>query len=211
MIRKRLALLTLLAVVMAGVASASGGIFLAKNPSALFFALGKHYFSNGDFEKAVYFFTKVTEIRPDFAEAYHNLGISYYYSGHADEALKFLEKSVELKENYAKAHYSLGLVYFGQRDFEKAIYHLSRAAELDPENANAHFDLAVAHAEKFRQKEMEGTLVQTDFGNLKKASAHYLIAEELNPGFPHASGNAKIVDDILEQYGAAWQPTNPSS
>lgn len=202
MISKRLALWAiLLAVIMGGVASASGGALLAKNPSAVFFALGKHYFSNGDFDGAAYYFKKATEIRPDFAEAYHNLGISHYHAGNTDEALKFLEKAVEIKGNYARAHYSTGLIYYGLGRFDKAIYHLSRAAELEPANANAHFDLAVAHVEKFREKEMNGNIANGDLESLRQALIHYSRAEELSPGFPHALGNAKIVGEILGGYG----------
>ena len=179
------------------------GILITKEPSAIYFAIGKYYFNNNDFNNAIYYFKKAIELKPDFAEAYYNLGISFYYNGKRDEAISFLKKSIEIKKDYAKAHYNIALLYYGIKDFDNAILHLSKVIQLEPNNANAHFDLAVAYVDGFRKKELSGNVISSDLGDLIEALKHYHKAEELKPGFQHALSNAKIVKEVILQYKKA--------
>ena len=201
MLKKKLFILVLAFLVISTLSFAYKGILVTKEPSAIFFAIGKHYFYHNDLENAIYSFKKTIELKPEFAEAYHNLGISFYYNGDAKEAINYLKKSIEIKRDYAKAHYSIALIYYELRDFDNAIHHLSMAVQLEPNNANAHFDLAVAYADRFRKKELSGNVISGDLQDLREALKHYLKAEELKPGFPHALSNAKIVEDVIIGYG----------
>lgn len=176
------------------------GILATNEPSKLFFMIGEHYFNNKDFSNAILYFNKTIELKPDFAEAYHNLGISFYYDGDLGNSISHLKKSIEIKKDYAKAHYSLALVYFGINEFDNALSHLLIVTELEPSNANAHFDLAAAYVEKFRKKEADGKLVSSDLEQLQEALKHYLKAEQISPGFANALSNAEIVGNIIKVY-----------
>ena len=184
-------------LILATLSFAYKGILITKEPSAIYFAAGKYYFNKNDFNNAIYYFKKAIEIKPDFAEAYHNLGVAFYYNGNTNEALNFLKKALEVKEDYAKAHYSIALIYYETRDFDNAIFHLSNVIQLEPNNANAHFDLAVAYVDRFREKESSGSILLSDLEDLKEAVKHYYSAEELKPGFPHALGNAEIIENVM--------------
>lgn len=199
--KKFLLILFVLFLTIAALSFAYKGILITKEPSVIYFMIGKHYFNNNDFDNAVKYFKKATELNPDFAEAYHNLGISFYYNGNKEATINFLKKAIEIKEDYAKAHYSIALIYYEAKDFDGTILHLSTLTELEPDNPNAHFDLAVAYVDSFREKESSGNIVLSDLQDLKKAVEHYIKAEELKPGFPHALSNAKIVEDVISGYG----------
>ena len=62
---------------------------MAKEPSAIFFAVGKHYFDKGDLDSAINYFGKSIEMNPNFAEAYYNSGIVFYYNGNMNSAINF--------------------------------------------------------------------------------------------------------------------------
>ena len=191
---KFLLALLFVCLILATLSFAYKGILITKEPSAIYFAAGKYYFNKNDFNNAIYYFKKAIEIKPDFAEAYHNLGVAFYYNGNTNEALNFLKKALEVKEDYAKAHYSIALIYYEIKDFDNAIFHLSNVIQLEPNNANAHFDLAVAYVDRFRKKESSGSIILGDLEDLKEAVKHYYSVEELKPGFPHALGNAEIIE-----------------
>lgn len=197
---KTLIILFLVSIITATLSFAYKDILITKEPSAIYFALGKHYFNKNDFDNAIYYFKKAIELKPDFAEAHLNLGVSFYYAKNTSEAINFLIKALDIKKDYAKAHYSIALIYYETKDFDDAIFHLSKAAELEPNNANVHFDLAVAYAGRFKEKESSGSVILSGLEDLKEAVKHYYSAEELKPGFPHALSNAKIVEDVIKQY-----------
>lgn len=175
-------------------------VLITKDPSQIYFAIGKHYFNNNDYNSAIKYFKKSIELNPDFAEAYYNLGVSFYYNKDLQQAISFLKKSIEIKNDYAKAHYSIGLAYYELKDFDNAIVNLLTFTQLEPENPNAHFDLAVAYADRFRKKELSQNIASDDLNDLKEALKHYLKAEDLKPGFPHALSNAEIIKDIIDGY-----------
>ncbi len=197
--KKFLLILFVLFLSVAALSFAYKGILITKEPSAVCFMIGKHYFNNNDFGNAVRYFKKAIELNPDFAEAYHNLGISFYYNKNEGEAINFLKKAIEIKKDYAKAHYSLGVIYYHNGDLDSAINHFQITAQLE-QNPNAYFDLAVAYADRFRAKESSGKILFGDLQDLREALRFYVKADELKPGFPYALSNAKIVEDVISDY-----------
>ena len=200
MLKKKLIALLFAILLAVTMASAHKEILITKDLSAVYFIVGKYLISHNEFSNAIPYFKKTIELRPDFAEAYHNLGISYYYSGDAKKAIDFLAESVEIKKDYAKGHYTLALIYYEQKDFDNAISHLSTVTQLEPDNANAHFDLAVAYADRFKKKESSGDIILGDLEDLREALKHYIKADELKPGFSHSSSNAKIIERVISEY-----------
>ena len=188
-------------VVFASLSFAQGGnVIMTKDPSAIYFVLGKYYFSNNDFVKASHFFERAVEINPDFAEAHHNLGITYYKLNRDDNAIIELGEAIGLKNDYAKAYYSMALIYYEHKDYENAIRSFLKVVQLDPNNANANFDLAVVYAEKFRGKELGGSINSDDLSDLKEALKYYLEVIDIDSNFPHALSNAEIIKNIIKIY-----------
>ena len=92
------------------------------------------------------------------------------------------------------------MIYYKNSDFDNAILNFKKSAELQQDNANSHYDLAVAYVDRFREKESKGSLVSEDLNDLRGAISHYTKAAELNHGLEHASSNAKIVQEVLNDY-----------
>jgi tetratricopeptide (TPR) repeat protein len=179
-----------------------GKAIIAKEPSVIYFTLGKYYFNNNDFDNALNYFKKAIEINPKFAEAHHNLGIVYYNLNEKNGAVDELKNAIRLNGGYAKAYYSLALVYYESKDYGNVLQNLLKVIELEPENANAHFDLAVVYVDRFREKELTGNISLGDLEDLEEALLHYLKVAELDFNFPHALINAEIVKNIINDYEA---------
>jgi len=70
--------------------------------------VGKFYFVNGKFDKAIEEFNKAVKLNPKDPEIYYNLGLAYESKSELDEARKMYGKAVEINPNYslAKEHLS---------------------------------------------------------------------------------------------------------
>lgn len=183
----------ILLIIAASLALAQGRILVSKDPSKIFFHLGKESFYNNDYGNATSNFQKAIELNRNYEEAYHNLGIIHYKKREYQEAISSFQKAVQINKNYEKAHYSLGLLYYELKDYDKAIASLKKITLINPNNPNAHFDLAVIFVERFRE-----TKSSTKY--LEQALNHYQKVQQINPGFPHAAQNAQIVQDILNNF-----------
>lgn len=193
-------LLVLLITLAAFAFAYEGKLIVTKDPSIVYFLLGKYYFNNQNYGEALNNFEKALEINPNFIEAGHNLGIAYYKLGQIDNAIKELKNAISQKNNYEKAYYSLALIYYGNKDYENAIQSLLNVIELNNENANAYFDLAVIHVERFREKESAGVITLASLDDLRKGLFYYSKVIELDSNFPYAASNAEIIKNIINDY-----------
>ena len=65
----------------------------------------------GDFEEAIKYFQKATELDPKYFEAWHSLGMAYMKSQKYPEAIEAGKKAVELNPNDQFAHVSLSMYF----------------------------------------------------------------------------------------------------
>ena len=91
-------------------------------------ATGNVYYKKGNYDKAIECFEKISDLKPDCAEAYNNIGAAYFGKGNYYEAIKYYEKAIELKPDYEDVYYNMGIVYqaLGNQDkandcFQKAV------------------------------------------------------------------------------------------
>jgi len=68
--------------------------------------LGKFYFINGKYDKAIEEFKKAIALNPGKSETYYNLGLVYEAKNNLEEARKMYEKAIEIDPNnkLAKEH-----------------------------------------------------------------------------------------------------------
>jgi len=73
---------------------------------------------------------KLTEINPNFTDAYHDRGIAKVNLQNNKGAIQDFNKAIELNPNYAKAYYNRGIakILLGQKD--NGCLDLSKAGEL---------------------------------------------------------------------------------
>ena len=144
--------------------------------------LGVQEYEKGNYEKAIEYFTKAIELKPDYAEAYFNRGLahfktgSYYNKEPYEKAIQDFTKAIELKPDFADAYYHRSLAYiqfvhyyrkpFSQDiidKFNKAVNDFNKVLELDPNYALAYAGLGNAYyrygewvkADKFYDKALE--------------------------------------------------------
>ena len=94
------------------------------------FQKGNNAFFKKNFNKAIEYYLKTIELRPNDAHAYNNLGNSYKEIKNYSKAINAFQNAIILKPDYASAHYNLGIVYQKNKNFEIALDSYRKAARL---------------------------------------------------------------------------------
>jgi len=168
---------------------------IRSSPHILYFNVGKYYFKAGRLDDSIEMFSKAVESDSDFAPGHYNLGVAYYEKKEFDSAMDEFRKASELDSSYIKARNSLAMLHFELGDFNSAAEGFLDVIELDPEDPEANFNLAQSYVMRFRKSEESGS---EDYTDLEHALYYLKKAEQLQPGFPHASDNINIIQPILD-------------
>jgi tetratricopeptide (TPR) repeat protein len=88
----------------------------------------------GDYPKAIEYYKKTLEIKPDFGFAWNNMGFCYSKMEEHEKALECHLKAVKYSPDNQSAWMNLGIDYFFLRDHLKAIESYEKAIDLDPED-----------------------------------------------------------------------------
>ena len=94
------------------------------------FQKGNNAFFTKNFNKAIEYYLKTIELRPNDAHAYNNLGNSYKEIKKWSNAINAFQNAIILTPDYASAHYNLGIVYQKNKNFEIALDSYRKAARL---------------------------------------------------------------------------------
>ena len=82
------------------------------------------------YKKAISYYKKTIELRPNDAHAYNNMGNAHKEIGDFDRAIECYDSAISLKPDYASAHYNLGIVYQKKDDYSTALESYKMAARL---------------------------------------------------------------------------------
>jgi tetratricopeptide (TPR) repeat protein len=129
---------------------------------------GDSYFYLGDFDKAIKYYNKGIELKPENPEAWVMKGDAYYFLGDCDEAIKTYDKALELEPDNKIVEVTLflkGISYACLEDHDEALKYVDQALELNPEYVDAW--------------EMKGELL-TEMGRTKEAKVCFDKVEELS-------------------------------
>ena len=96
--------------------------------------MGDVYSRQGDLNKAAEEFQKAIEIKPGYADAYHNLANTYQRMGRFDAAIENYQKAAELNPNLWQSHQALAAIYFEQEKYDLALDEIKKALEINPES-----------------------------------------------------------------------------
>ena len=94
--------------------------------------LAECLFHAGDLPRAVSWFDRLLELKPEHFEGLVYGGVIRHERGDAPGALRLLQRAVELHGNQFLPHFSLGAVCAARGELEPAVKHLGRAVTLDP-------------------------------------------------------------------------------
>jgi len=102
------------------------------NDAYIYYGMALAYADEANYERAIAYYQKIIEFKPDFIEVHYNLGIAYAAKEDYDKAIEIFQKIIERKPDYANAYYSLGTIYYKNDDYDKGIEFLQKFIELNP-------------------------------------------------------------------------------
>ncbi len=128
--------------------------------SSLYFAfwyiginnLGRKYYINGEYEKAIEAFKKEINDKPSSAEAYYNLGLAYGKIGQHEKEIDCYEESIKHNPNKPEIHFNLGIVHNKIGNHKEAIKALNESIKLRPNYLKAHYNICIIYAETGNQE-----------------------------------------------------------
>ena len=107
------------------------------------FMMGTQHMTHGQPDKAVQYFQKTLQLKPDYDLAVHNLAQAYRRMGNDEAALAGFEHYLTLDPKDPFVHYQMGEIWLDRGDTAKAEALFRRALDLDPQVAAAKNALGV--------------------------------------------------------------------
>jgi len=194
------------------------GLAVAQNIVAIFpeselfhERLGVSLQMEGRHEEAIDHFHEALRIRPDFAEALHNLAAPLKSQGKLDEAIRCYREALMLKPDYHEAHHNLAIELESRGKSYDAISHYREALQIKPDYVEAHNSLGRALAARgeidqaisqFRKAvQIKPRFVETHNnlgvalaarGEFDQAISHYREALKIQPDFVETHSNLGV-------------------
>ena len=109
-----------------------------------YFNSGVEFQQKEDLEKARAAYDKAIEIKPRFAEAYHNRGSAKHALGDPEGAIADFDKAIEINPQFAAAYSGRGIAKYTLGDPEGAIADCDKAIEINPQDAEAYHNRGTA-------------------------------------------------------------------
>jgi len=99
----------------------------------------------GDRDEAIELFSKATQIKPDYADAYVGLGLQYLQKKQLDKAGQAFSKAIALDSTNYVAYNHQGIIMRMRGDFTGAKAMYQAAIRYNPNYANAHHNIAILY------------------------------------------------------------------
>jgi tetratricopeptide (TPR) repeat protein len=150
------------------------------------YVMGTTKLQEQNYTEALVYLVRAVRLRPDMAEAFHNLGFAYEKSNEHNKAISAYERAINLNPRYASALNNLGylLANLG-RDGNKSVMLCQRAVELQPNSASFRDSLGWA-------------LYKTERFN--EAVNSFKMALRINPNFSKSHFNLGLVEYNLNNF-----------
>jgi protein O-mannosyl-transferase len=134
--------------------------------------LGYYLSNKGEPQRAMEFYKKALEIKPNYEDAHNNLGYCLAGQGKYLEAIEEYKKALGINRKLTEAHNNLGNALSNIGELDAAIHEYTVAIEEDPKHADAHNNLGIALAMKGRLDEAVDHFQQAIRYKENYASAH---------------------------------------
>merc|ERR1711991_129676 len=112
------------------------GIIMAQAKGEELKAKGNSFFSQGQYEEAIVWYTKAIEAYPQGHVYFSNRCACYTSLNQLEKALKDANECVRLKPDWAKGYYRLGHALALSHKYEEAQTALKKGSQVDPSNAD---------------------------------------------------------------------------
>jgi tetratricopeptide (TPR) repeat protein len=107
-----------------------------------YYYLGKEYFWDHQYEKAIECLSTAIDKNPDNVEYYSMRGVSYNWLNEFDKAIVDYTTAIKLDPNNAGCYFNRGMNYSWLSEFEKAIADFLKAIEYDNNETQYYAELA---------------------------------------------------------------------
>jgi len=134
----------------------------------------------GDFNQAVYEYTKAIDINPNLAKAFDNRGVAFAKQGYLAPAISDFTMAIAIDPKDSEAYNNRGHAYAVQGDLTQAIRDYSKAIKINPVYLKAYNNRAQvfysqkefdkAWADVFKVERLGGAIDHDFYQELKKAS-----------------------------------------
>ena len=187
-----------------------------------YFYFGLQCAQRAEHEKAIEYYSKVIELKPQYAEAYNNRGAAKSTSGDYQGAIADYDKVIAINPESAEAYNNRGVARIDSGDHQGAIADYNKAIALNPKFAIAYTNRGVARSDsgdpksaiedfdkviEFNPEYAKGYNIRGnargDLGGYQGAIADYNKAIALNPQYAEAYNNRGIVRSSRRDYQGA--------
>ncbi len=182
-----------LALLLAPVATASAlgidSLGSSADAGMRLYIRGTEKLQDRNFAGAVEDLRQAVRLRPDLAEAFHNLGYAFEQVGNRTMAIKAYERALVIKPVYPSAWNNLGYLLASMgSDLERAIRLCRRAVEAEPRNEGFRDSLGWALYKADRKDD---------------AVQQFKAAIKLNPSYVKAQFNLGLCEYSMKHYETA--------
>ncbi|MFO7810335.1 MAG: tetratricopeptide repeat protein [Candidatus Delongbacteria bacterium] len=105
---------------------------------------------NGEYEKALEYYTKAIRLDPTIAQIYNNRGLVHYFMQDYPRAEVNFDKAIELDNELCMAYNNKAIIYYERRLYDQAISYFNKVIELDPTLAQPYYNRAFSYHKKGR-------------------------------------------------------------
>ncbi|MHC4707953.1 MAG: sulfatase-like hydrolase/transferase [Planctomycetota bacterium] len=126
--------------------------FISECANVAYQHLGMVSLQQGNYNKALAYYSNALQMKPDSADTYYNMGSVYSKQAKFEQAVEQYNKSIELDPNFPEAHYNLGNSLFKQGKLEEAIASYNKAIKLRPNFREALENLQAAQTLKEKRE-----------------------------------------------------------
>jgi choline-sulfatase len=151
---------------------------LREDPKVIdaWFMLGTQHLRHGDASKAVEYFKKTLELKPDYDLAVINLAQAYRKLGNDEAAMAGFERYLQIDPKDAYVHYQMGEIWMDRGNLERAEQVFRHALELNPQVAAAKNALGVIALERGDTSSADRLIREAITAKPDVRLAHYNLA-----------------------------------
>ncbi|MCF8082919.1 MAG: tetratricopeptide repeat protein [Deltaproteobacteria bacterium] len=127
---------------------------LHKNPNCwmAYNILGGAFAQKGEWKRAMQYFGKALEIKPDYPKAHSNLANVLYDQGYVSQSFRHFEEALRIDPDAVEVHYNYGTALAEQGRVKEAVDHYLKAIRLKPDLLQAHYNLGILYAQQKKFK-----------------------------------------------------------
>ncbi len=161
---------------------------------------GNDDFKLGNFDQAIFEYTKAIDINPNLAKAYNNRGVAYAQEGSLSRAIADFTMAIADNLRDAEAYNNRGHAYAEQGNLSQAIFDYTKAIEINTSYVKAYNNRETAYyklkeydkawADVHTVEAMGGRVDSYFIEELKKASSPQ------NQTTKTSSGNVRVSGDV---------------